>query len=416
MTAGVAGRSSLFESRDFRRLWLGQTVSLLGTQVTFIALPLTAIEVLHAPLREIGILAALQFLPYVVFGLPTGALVDRLQRRTVMLVTNVMLAASLAAVPVASAAGLLSMPLLYVVAFAAGSLTMTFELAYTSYLPILVRRDLLLAANSRLEVSRAMAQISGATVGGVLIALVSAPFAIAVDAASYLAAALMIATMRHREEPRQREAASRLWTEISSGVRFVVGHNLIRTIALVAALDNLLLSAQGALFIPYLARNLDLDPTLIGVAVAAGSLGGLAGAVGLPRLARRWGAWRSIVAAQMAMLIAILLLPLASAVAAAALLFVVVSGLGFGVSRVVLMVSMGTLRQQLTPDDLQGRVAAAVRLIGVGTIPVGAALGGFSGEWIGLPATFVACGVGFLLPLGLVLNARSLTGEPAPAL
>ena len=193
--------------RDFRCLWAGESVSLLGSEVTRLALPLAAVVTLHASAGQLGLLGAAAYAPFLVFGLPAGLWVDRHRRRPVLIVADLGQLAAIGSVPLLAVLGALSVPALLIAAFAAGTFAVFFELAYRAYLPAIVPVEALTGANSRLTASESAAEIGGPGLGGVLAQVFGAPYALLLDAASFLFSAIGLASIRQREQPPVRDPA-----------------------------------------------------------------------------------------------------------------------------------------------------------------------------------------------------------------
>lgn len=392
---------------DFRRLWLGETVSLLGTQVTTLALPLTAILVLDAGPGELGLLGVAAFLPFLVFGLPAGAWVDRRRRHGILVAANLGRALLIGLVPLAALAGLLRFELLLAVTFVAGMLTVVFEVAHLSYVPRLVDRDRLVTANARLMASSSTADIAGPGLAGFLVAAVSAPVAIAIDAVSYFVAALAVLGIR-REEPepeRARRRARDIVTELREGLAIVARHPLLRPLALEAVTFNVFAQVMTVVLLLYATQTLGLDAPTIGLVFSAAAVGSLAGALTTARVERRFGLGRTVAAMMVIACMAPLLVPLAggSPALAAGVLVAAFAVEGYGVAGTV--VHTISIRQAATPDRLLGRMHATYRTLTYGFVPLGAVLGGLLGEAIGLHATLVVATVGIALaPLWVLLS------------
>ncbi len=281
----LARPASLWGRPDFLRLWCGQFVSEFGSQVTLLALPLAAILVLHASTIQVATLTTLEFSPYLFFALAAGALVDRLPRRPVMVVADIGRAALLGSVPLAYAFDALTLPQLYAVGFAAGTLTVFFGLAYQAYLPQLVERERLLEANGKLEAARSVAQTGGPGAGGGLVALFSAPGAILADAISFVVSALLITSIRHSEERPSVPEKRDLRAEVDEGIRYVWRQPVLRANLFSSGLANFAYGAIWALLLVFAVRRLGLHAGLIGVILALGQGGGILGAVFAGRIA-----------------------------------------------------------------------------------------------------------------------------------
>ncbi|MDT7544101.1 MAG: hypothetical protein QOE99_211, partial [Actinomycetota bacterium] len=222
---------SLWRDRNFALLWAGQSVSELGSQVTMLALPLLATITLHASTFEVALLSVFSSAAFLLVALQAGALVDRLRKKPVLVRSDFARAVLIATIPVAQLFGVLTIWQMYVVALAASVLTVFFDVAYQSYLPVLVTRDQLVEGNSKIAGSSAVAQFAGPGVGGALVAAVGAPYAVIVDAASFLVSGVATAAVRDNErQPAPREAGRRLRDDIREGLSFVVRHPILSRI------------------------------------------------------------------------------------------------------------------------------------------------------------------------------------------
>jgi MFS family permease len=405
---------SLWRHREFAKLWAAQAISQLGTQVTVLALPLAAALVLGAAPAEMGILAAVEYAPFLLFGLLAGVWVDRLPRRPILIGTDLARALLLASVPVAAALDRLSMPHLYLVGFLVGVMTLFFDVAYMAYLPALVTRDQLVEGNSKLEVSRSIAQIAGPGLAGVLVQAITAPFAIALDALSFLVSGLLIRLIAAPEPPRRPREGGSLWREVREGLGVVFGSPVLRSIALCTATSNLFGNIGWAVALLYLARELELAPSSIGLIFAGFGPGGLIGAFVASRAASHFGLGPAVIGSIVVASLGNLVLPLATGSSTtivvalfAGLLVGAVGGTSYNVNQV-------SLRQAITPDHLQGRMNATMRFVVWGTIPVGSLIGGFLAEQIGLRPTLLVGALGGLTSCLWVLFSpvRALREQP----
>ncbi len=391
MTAAPDPRSrSLFRHPDFVKLWSAETISQFGTQVTLLALPIIAATTLNVTPFEFGLLSTIEFLPFIFLSLPAGVWVDRLRRRPILIVGDLIRAAALVSIPIAFALNALTIWQLYVVGFVNGCATVFFDVAYQSYLPSLVDRDKIVDGNAKLETSRSAAQITGPGVAGVVIGAVTAPFAVAVDALSFVVSALFMFAIRRHEaapEPRLNEHGERpsMRSEISEGLRYVGGHRLLRSIAATTGLSNFFTNILYAILILYLVRELSVTPQLLGLAFSLGAVGFLVGALIANRLATRFGIGPTIVLAVMVSGPAELLIAIASPDLAVP--FVAASVFLGGIGNVVYNINQVSLRQAITPERMQGRMNATMRFIVWGTIPIGSIVGGSLGGLIGLHET-----------------------------
>jgi MFS family permease len=398
---GLAGRS-LWRHRDFSLFWSGETVSLFGSQVTLLALPLTAILVLHATPWELGVLNAAGFAPFLLATLPAGAWIDRHRKRRILLASNLLRAGIVAIVPLASAVGWLRLELLIAVALAHGVLTVVYDVGWLSFVPSLVGRDQVVAANSRLQASASAAQVGGPGVGGVLIQLLSAPVALVVDAASFAFSAITLAFITTREPKPRDDLRRHLLDEIADGVRITFTNPILRAMALNAGAFNLFDQVIYTAFLLYAVGPLGLTPGLVGTIISAGAIGGLVGAAAAAAVGRRLGIGMAMIAMSVVASSTAVAIPLVAGppplvvVALAAVFFV--QGLGLGVTNVHFV----SLRQAITPTNMLGRMNASYRTISFGAIPLGALLGGTLAQIVGLREALLVGGLGLLLTPSIV--------------
>lgn len=409
----------LLRDHDYRQLFASTTVSQFGFHLTMLGLPLVAIVALTARPFEVGLLAAVEMAPFLLLGLPAGAWVDRMRRRRVLIIADLARGAVLATVPLAWWADALTIGQLYAVAFAFGVCTLFFDVAYQSYLPHLVGRENLVEGNARLESVRAVAQLGGPALAGQVIRLLSAPTALLVNGVAMALSALYVVRIRKLEPQPTRSQDAHLLREIKEGLRFVLGHRLLRAIATCTASFNLLSSAYYPMLILYLERGLGQDAGAIGLVLTVSGAGGLLGA-GLARPAARWlgqgpAIWMSVAfTTPFMLLMPVLADPGWRLWVAAAGGFVVSVGI------VVYNVTQVSFRQALTPDHLLGRMNATIRFLVFGTIPLGGLLGGVLGEWLGVRTTLLVVALGSCVAFLPVLLSplrytRTLDTQPAVA-
>ncbi len=408
-------RSGLLGDPEFLKLWVGETVSDFGDQITLLAIPLTAVIVLKASALEMGLLAAAAAAPTAIFSLPAGVWVDRLPRRRVLIAADIGRALALATIPLAFALGALTLLHLYVVAFITGILSVFFIVAYQAYLPGLVGRERLVDANGKLNASASLAQLAGPSVSGVLIQLFTAPMPVVVDALSFAASLTGLSLIRRPEAalvPRRRDMVA----EIREGMAALLGQPILRTLVVCAAIVILVLSAQTAIFLLYLARDLALPPTVIGLILAVGSVGALTGALLASSVARRIGIGPSFILGALLVIAFFLARGFASGPAEAVVIVLALAQLVglFGAS--LFNVNGPSLRQALTPPHLLGRVNASYRFLVWGTGPFGAVLGGVLGELFGLQVALLVTGLASLvvLPILFASPLPSTRAVPEP--
>jgi MFS family permease len=407
-------RGGLWSHRDFLKLWTGQTISEFGSQVSQIAIPTVAVLTLKASAFEVASLTTVEFLPFLLFTLPAGVWVDRLRRRPILIVGDLGRALLLVSIPAVYVAGHLTLAQLYVVGFLVGIHTVFFDVAYQSYLPSLVDRETLVEGNSKLQMTVSGATIAGPGLSGGLISLVTAPYAIVLDAASFLVSGAFTIGIRKREEPPAAFDRRHLLVELWEGLRYVVRHRLLLPQALSTGSSNFATNVVFALYFVYAYRHLGLTPALVGLAGAIGATGWLLGSWQADRLRRLLGVNGATILGAALTGPAALLIPLAPR--NLAVLFFAASGVVMGFGAVVYNIQQVSLRQAITPERLQGRMNASMRFLVWGTIPLGSLTGGALASAIGIrPALFVGASLGFVSVLPILLSPlRSLREFPEP--
>jgi MFS family permease len=394
-------RGSLFRRRDFRLLWIGETTSQFGSAVTVVALPLVAVQALHAGPFEVALLTAVTWLPWVVIGLVAGAWVDRLPRRPVMLLCDMVSMLLLASVPVADWCGVLTIGQLLAVALLAGVCSVFFTSAYQAYLPALVEGEDLVEANAKLQGSQSAAQIGGPGLAGGIAALAGVATGLLVDAISFAASAVCLRSIDAREpEPQAHAAGHDLREEVVEGLRFLLGDSYLRPVALAAAVGNLCLTGMESLLVYFLIKIVGLGSGGAGAMMALGGVGGVVGALCARRLANRFGTARAVFCCYLVALPFMLLVPLTRSG------FGLIPFAGYAVTMagaVAGNVVYDGFVQRYTPPEMMGRIAASGSTIAYCCMPLGAVLAGALGSlagvrialWI-MAASLVATG-GFLV-------------------
>ena len=384
---------SLGRDSDFVRLWTGFTIAAVGSQVTVLALPLTAVLVLGASATETGLLVAFRMAPSLVVGLFIGAWVDRLPRRPILVGSDIGSAIVIGSIPLAAALGRLGLVQLYAVAFLAGVFAVSTELARAALVPSLVGRPRLVAANSRLQASSAVAQVAGPSLGGILVQALTAPTAMLFDAASFIVSAAFLGRIRVREAVRPREPGRSIWHEISEGLRWMRHHEIVFRSVIAIALANIEWFAVQAIIVVYATRELDLSPALLGLSLAAiGPLSLLGAALAGP-LTRRWGLGPVMIAALFLESLSRLVLPFAAGPPLEAAAILMTSQALLGLTVPLWTISSVSLQQAVIPERLLGRVSAATRFVAFGVAPPSAFAAGLLADHFGLRQTLFASGV-----------------------
>ena len=381
----------LRENREFRRFWVGQSVSLFGDQITSIALPLTAVLVLHANASQMGYLIAAELVPNLLFSLHAGAWVDqRGRRRQTMIATDLGRAALIATVPVAYAVDILTIEQLYVVAFLSGTLTVLFFVANAAFFVAVVSREHYVAANSLLFGSRAFSFVAGPSIGGVLVQLLKAPFALVVDAVSYVLSALYLGSISPEEPPTEQAERG----HVTQGARYLLGTPWIRASLLATATINLFNFVFHAIFILYAVRSLHVRPGTLGLVLGAAAVGGLIGSTIAGRVGRWIGIGPAFVLGCIVFPAPLVLVPLAGGPHGLVLAMLFLAEFGSGLGVMILDISAASIRAALVPDRLRSRVSGAYMVVNNGVRPIGALAGGLLGTTIGLRPTLWIAVVG----------------------
>ena len=400
---GLSGRHALWLNGDFLRLWAGETISLFGTQVTVLALPLVAVITLRASAAQVGLLNACRYAPFVVVTLFAGVVVDRVRRRPTMIVVNLGRGALIALIPLTALLGLLRIEYLYLVAFAVGILTVFFDLAYQAYLPSIVAAEQLTGANGRLVASASAAELGGPGIGGLLVQALTAPYALLADALSFLASTSSLLRIEHREPEPHGERRPPIGSSIRDGFRFTFSNPYLRAIAGEAATFNLFEQTILTVFVVYAIRRLHFSPGLLGLVLSLGGGGALLGALIAGRIDRRFGLGRTIVGSMVIACLTPLLIAAPTGRGAATLIALGAIFFVWGCAVAVSNVLVVTLRQTVTPSSMLGRMNASYRFFTYGAIPLGALLGGGVAGVIGLRATLFAGACGLVLALFWIL-------------
>lgn len=387
--------SSLRGTPGYQRFWLGSTVSAFGDYFTSLAIQVMVVTTLAGTAADVGLVSGARWLPYMLFGLVAGALVDRMRRRPVMIVADLVRGGLLLVVPALALADALSIWALAGFMAVFGLVSLFGDAATQAFTPRLVPRPLLTQAHARLDQSAAVAQTSGPALAGGLVSLVGAPWAVIVDGVSYLFSAVMLLGVR-LNEPRAAAARLSIWHEVREGVSYVYHHRTLAPLAIGTHAWFICNGAAGAMFVPFVLHTLDLAPIAVGLALSAAGVGGLVGSLFATRLGRRFGAGRVMVGCQ-----ALTGLGFATiATAPAGWLAWLCLGAGqfaFGLSIGAENANTLAYRQTVTPDALQGRMNATMRSINRAMVVFAAPLGGLMADAIGYRQGLYVAAAGFVV-------------------
>lgn len=402
------------ESRDFRSLFSGETVSLFGDQVSLLAVPLVAVLALHAGPAQMGFLSAAMLAPNLLFALHLGALIDRRgRRRRAMIAADVGRALLLGTIPAAYALGVLTFLQLLVVGFLVGTLSVVFQVSYATLFTAIVPRERYVEANQLLHGSRAFSFVTGPSIGGALVQALTAPLAVTADALSFLASALFLRRIR-APEPAPEPAAR---GQLLAGLRFIRRTPLLLAMLSSMGTINLFNFAFWALFVLFVTETLGVAPAVLGLVMGAAAVGGLLGALVTGRIGKRIGIGPAYVLGCFLFPAPLVLVPLAAGPQplVLAMLFAAEFASGFGL--MLLDINSGSIQQALIPDRLRARVTGSYMVVNYGVRPVGSLLGGALGAWLGLrPALLLVAAASVLGALFLLPSpAVRLRGLPEPA-
>jgi MFS family permease len=409
---------SLLREHNFRKFWLGQTISLFGDQITYIALPLTGVLVLDANAAQMGYLGAAALLPHLFFALPAGVWLERVpRRRQVMILADIGRAGLLASLPLAYAFDSLTFTQLYIVAFGTGTLAVLFDISYMTLYVAVVERERYIEANSFLHGSRSFSYIAGPSVGGVLVQVLSAPAALLADAVSFVASALFLGRLDAPEPPLERHT-TRARDEVKEGLAFLFRNSILRPALFGTATLNFFNYAFWALFLLYAINDLGIKAGTLGLVLGAGACGGLLGAVVAGRLGRRIGLGPAFIVGMVLFPLPLLLVPAAEGTRPLVLTMLFVAEFLSGLGVMILDINASAFMTALTPDRLRSRTTGAFNFVNWGIRPLGSLLGGALGSAIGLrPALWLSsvaalAGVLWLLP-SPIPGLRDLPEEAA---
>jgi MFS family permease len=405
----------LADNAAFRGLWLAQSISLVGDQVSMLALPLVAVLTLHAGPAEMGYLVAANLVPSLLFSLHAGVWADRRgDRRGLMIATDVGRAALLATIPVAAVLGVLSMTQMYVVAFLVGSLTVLFWVSYNALFVVLVPREQFITGSSLLNGSRAVSYMAGPSIGGLLVQALTAPLAVGVDALSFVASALFMRGIDSPEPEPDPDAGS---GGVMAGLRFIARDPIMRASLGATATINLFNFMFFALWILFATKTLHVNAGALGLVIGAGAIGSVIGSVVTAAVQRRVGVGPTFAIGCVLFPAPLMLVPMAGGARPLVLGMLFLAEFFSGMGVMMLDITGGAISAALVPAGLRSRVAGSYMVVNYGVRPIGSLVGGLMGASLGLrPAVWVAtvgavAGVLWLLP-SPIMRLRELP-EPA---
>jgi MFS family permease len=400
--AAVAPERGVFANRDFLKLWAGESVSLIGTQVTQFTMPLVAVLTLNATVAQVGVLNALRFVPVLLLSLFAGVWLDRRRRRPVLIACALGNVVLIGLVPLAKFTDMLSIGLLYMVVTLAGLLSMTFDVGALSFMPDLVGREHLADANGKMQASQAFAGVAGPGLAGLLVGLITAPITLTVDSVSYLfSAAGLLAIRKPEPAPEVPETRPSVRQSIVEGLRAVWGSRLLSALLIQGAALNLFFGGYLTVFVVYAVRVVRVSPLELGIVMASVAVGSFVGATTVGWVRNRLALGRMTLINTAGYSLPLLLLLVPRHVSLFTMVVFVAAHLVYGVNITMFNVNAITLRQIVTPRRVLARMNAAYRMVLFGVAPIGMTLGGVLGGAVGLRAA---------LAISLVLVAAALLG------
>ena len=397
----------LWLSASFRRLWLSLTVTSFGAQITNLALPLTAALLLNATPMQMGILVALETLPFALFSLHAGVLLDRVRKLPVIIAADVGRGIALLAIPVGAWFGLLSMEILFAVGFLCGMQNVVGGAAYQVLLAQMAGRKRLVEANAKVTLGETSAALIGPGIAGGLIHVLTAPFAIALDAMTFFASALMLRRIKAPNDVARDGANGGVWREIGEGLKLVWGNRTLWGLAWLAGIWQFLHHMQVAVLILFATRELGLSAGAIGLAFVFGGAGCVLASASAERLSARFGIGPVIVHGLILSAFGWQAYGLIGGPPWLAGLLLGMAMLVFDFGAILYAINYLSLRQAITPDRLLGRMTATMRFVTVASAPIGSLVGGALASEIGLRSTLLVVGV-----LGLLLSAAAVLWSP----
>jgi predicted MFS family arabinose efflux permease len=401
----------LLRQPEFLKLWAAQSISQIGDQITYLALPLVAVLTLDASAAQMGLLTAAELMPHLLFSLMAGVWIERrANRKRLMIVADIVRAGVLVSVPLAAAFDLLTFPQLYVVGFIAGTCAVLFDISWsTLFVTVVPRRDVV-EANSKLNLSRALSFVTGPSAAGFLVQALTAPVTLLVDAFSFVASALFLGRIRAEEPPVEEDGRESVLQSLRSGLRFVFGDELIRPQLLCTATINLFNFVFHAIFVLYATKELGVRPAVLGIALGAGAVGGLAGALVAVRLERFFGIGPVFTLGCVLFPLPLVLVPIASGSELVIALMLGTAEFLSAVGVMILDVTGGSLMLLRTPHRVRARMSGTFRFVNYGVRPLGALIGGGLGTAIGLQTTL------WIGVLGALAGVIWLLFSPIPRL
>ncbi len=413
--------SKLWKNKRFNFLWGGTTVSLIGTQVSNLALPMVALIILNAGAMEVGILKAAENVAFPLLGLFAGVMADRLNPRRIMIAADISRFLLLSIVPLAYVLGILNIYVLLFVATTMGVSAVFYNISFSTYVAHIVDREELVEGNSKLNVSESIAQFIGPMLGGSLIAIIGAVKSLLIDVMSYLFSVVTLFMAKQPQQPnyvidnqQTKAIKGSIGKDIKEGLVFVLSSKTLRTLTIATGFANLGHSITQPMLLVYAYKRLGLGTEQMGIILAIGSIGIFLGALIASKISQRFGLGKSLFFSMGFVGIAAVILPVA--ILGNPVIVLSMSWFMICFADMIYNINQFTLRQLLTPIELQGRMNATVRLVIFGVMPIGSVLGGAIATYFGAAASLVVGGAAYLMvPLIVyVSHLYSMQQQPEP--
>ncbi|BCB04796.1 MFS transporter [Bacillus sp. KH172YL63] len=388
---------TLFQNKSFMKFWIGQTISMFGSQISVMALPLTAVLIFDASPMEMGIYMGMATAPYLVIGLFAGVWVDRVRRRPLMLTSNLLSAAILSLIPVLAWLDLLTISLMYIILFLFGSTRVVFELAYLSFIPSIVGQNEIADANSKIHSTVSVAKVAGPSLAGFLISLVTAPFAILIDSVSFIVSYFVLRRIPVEEPLPKVKTVNNIWKEIGLGLKTIFTHRILLSLSASTATINFFHTTFSAVFMIFLVKNVHLTPLEIGLVMSIGSIGTLIGAFTAKKVSDRIGIGPSIIGSTISIVLGTFIIFSTPTSVWIALPLLAFGQFFTGFGNTVYLVNQVSLRQSITPNNLLGKVNASSRFLTRGVMPIAGLFGGVIGTLFGLRTALLITVLGYTI-------------------
>ncbi|PAD21333.1 MFS transporter [Terribacillus saccharophilus] len=390
-------KKTLFSNRVFLNFWIGQTVSMFGSQISIMALPLTAVLIFDASTMEMGIYQAVASAPYLIIGLFAGVWIDRVRRRPLVIYSNLATGIILSLVPLLAWLGLLNMTFMYIILFLFGTSTLIFELSFLSFIPNIVDKKDLTEANSKLQSSRSVSRIIGPNLAGPLISIFTAPFAILIDSFSFLISFLFLRSIPVEENAKKKQSFRRIWSEIGIGLKTIFNNPILISLSASTATINFFHTTFAAIFMIFLVKQIGLTPLQIGLVMGISSSGTLLGAFVARKLSVNLGIGTTIIGATSSIVIGTFVIAISPNSLLVALPMITIGQFLSGLGNTIYVINQVSLRQTITPDEILGKVNASSQFLSRGAMPFAGIFGGSIGSWFGLKIALLITAIGFLL-------------------